>query len=391
MPSFLLAAICVFAAYAQSINPSATTTAAISPPTKGYCYYPNHNSTAAYDDRPCDPYAETSMCCPNGWTCMSNKLCVVTDDSIAKASVGSIERGTCTDPSWNDTICGNFCLNQNGNNTDGALRACGNNRFVCAVDEEDSTGNCEKNLKVFTLPTGTAVTIIGLATGTTSTSIVPVSSLVSGSAFASSASSSFASSPSAAPAGGSNKSHKTRDIAIGATIGSVSLIVFLLLIICLIHKKRKKSRTSLNSNLSHEHERLHQSASAADVYPSNTNPASSSTTEPVRESTVPTPIPVAVEEKVPEPKHHILYNDNEDEIANGIGNPTTALTAPQTGPARNASALDVTDRELAGIKGRAFIEEEPLTSSERPDAVDISTFDGSRSSLLHPGKATPSS
>jgi hypothetical protein len=76
-----------------------------------FCYYPGENAQAP-DHRPCDQYAQTSLCCPIGWTCFSNKICVVTDASAINNTepVGRTIRGTCTDPTWNETVCGDFCL-----------------------------------------------------------------------------------------------------------------------------------------------------------------------------------------------------------------------------------------------------------------------------------------
>ena len=100
----------LFTSFTMAQSP--TTSSPLTAPTSGYCYYPGANPSSAQNDRPCDPDAETSMCCPTGWTCMSNKICQVTDGSLAQAAVGSIRRATCTDPRWNQDICGDFCLSE---------------------------------------------------------------------------------------------------------------------------------------------------------------------------------------------------------------------------------------------------------------------------------------
>ena len=76
-----------------------------------WCYYPG-GEDRALQQIPCDPYAYTTLCCPLGWTCFSNNLCVVTDETAVGSAypVGTALRGTCTNPSWNDTACGGFCL-----------------------------------------------------------------------------------------------------------------------------------------------------------------------------------------------------------------------------------------------------------------------------------------
>jgi hypothetical protein len=74
------------------------------------CYFPSGNVAASYF--PCDPNAYIVQCCPTGWTCYSNGLCKITDPATANqtASVGTIIRGTCTDPRWVNSICGEYCL-----------------------------------------------------------------------------------------------------------------------------------------------------------------------------------------------------------------------------------------------------------------------------------------
>src|SRR5580700_6443290 len=76
------------------------------------CYYPG--GTWAKGHSPCDKYAFTTLCCPTGWTCFSNNLCIVTDPGIISSSLplGTAIRGTCTNPLWNNTVCGDFCLSK---------------------------------------------------------------------------------------------------------------------------------------------------------------------------------------------------------------------------------------------------------------------------------------
>jgi hypothetical protein len=76
------------------------------------CYYPG--GTWAKDQFPCDKYAYTTLCCPTGWTCFSNNLCIVTDPSIISSNLplGTAIRSTCTNPLWNNTVCGDFCLSK---------------------------------------------------------------------------------------------------------------------------------------------------------------------------------------------------------------------------------------------------------------------------------------
>src|SRR5579871_4613105 len=74
------------------------------------CYFPSGDRALGYF--PCDANAYIVQCCPSGWTCYSNSLCVITDPSTVNttAPIGTSIRGTCTDPKWVNPICGEYCL-----------------------------------------------------------------------------------------------------------------------------------------------------------------------------------------------------------------------------------------------------------------------------------------
>ena|ERR1700719_271374 len=78
-----------------------------------FCYYPDGTS-AGRGHFPCNQSAFTTFCCLQGWTCFSNDLCIATDPSVISSAVpiGTSYRGTCTNPDWNDSACGNFCLSK---------------------------------------------------------------------------------------------------------------------------------------------------------------------------------------------------------------------------------------------------------------------------------------
>ena len=77
---------------------------------QGQCYYPGGD--LASNHRPCNVHFVTSLCCPQGWTCFDNGLCAVTDtnDLAGVSAVGFASRGACTNPLWDQTACGDFCL-----------------------------------------------------------------------------------------------------------------------------------------------------------------------------------------------------------------------------------------------------------------------------------------
>lgn len=81
----------------------------------GECYFPGVPPAYAAGYLPCDKYAVTSVCCMAGWTCFDNKLCIATDPGIVNGSddgveLGTVMRGTCTNPEWDGEACGDFCL-----------------------------------------------------------------------------------------------------------------------------------------------------------------------------------------------------------------------------------------------------------------------------------------
>jgi hypothetical protein len=157
----------------------------IIPFSKMSCYYPGE--MWAPDFYPCDPNADISLCCPLGWTCMSDGRCLVTYPETADTTypIGTSYRGTCTSSRWDRSKCGNFCLGGSlprswiplpcfqpctnrvadnpVNDNSGRLVACGNNKFCCAPDVNRGTCNCTTDSGTFSLSGGAAQTVIGVA------------------------------------------------------------------------------------------------------------------------------------------------------------------------------------------------------------------------------------
>lgn len=76
------------------------------------CYYPD--GTTAYDELPCHPSAEVSVCCARGWTCLSNSVCILLQDSqlleeFSYSWIGATIQSTCTDKSWVSSECSQYC------------------------------------------------------------------------------------------------------------------------------------------------------------------------------------------------------------------------------------------------------------------------------------------
>ncbi|KAJ4421347.1 hypothetical protein N0V85_000219 [Neurospora sp. IMI 360204] len=141
------------------------------------CYFPGGEFAPGYFA--CQAFnAPVSSCCPAGWTCFSNALCIATTESnsFPNLTLGAVQRGACTNPQWNNNICGSACLDNE--NRKGELAACGNDRFCCAGDFNEGKCDCSSNNKdsgAFTISAGLAQTIIQVSdttfTGSPSLSI----------------------------------------------------------------------------------------------------------------------------------------------------------------------------------------------------------------------------
>ncbi|KAK4190971.1 hypothetical protein QBC35DRAFT_45238 [Podospora australis] len=111
------------------------------------CYWPSTEPDGefALGYFPCHAFGkEVSSCCAPGWTCFSNSLCMATTPSRSwpNITIGAVQRGACTAPKWDNNACGSICLT--GDNYDGKLAYCGNNRYCCMGDFETGKCTCEE-------------------------------------------------------------------------------------------------------------------------------------------------------------------------------------------------------------------------------------------------------
>lgn len=72
-------------------------------PVTTRCYYPNGNVS---DGLACDPHAAVSVCCQREWSCLSNGVCRLLNNT---EHFYAFERGSCTDSSWSSPKCPRFC------------------------------------------------------------------------------------------------------------------------------------------------------------------------------------------------------------------------------------------------------------------------------------------
>lgn len=145
--------------------------------TDAPCYDPSGTIAPGY--YPCDSTAFITNCCASGWTCFSNSLCVVTTESNAfpNLTARAVARAMCTNPKWNNDICGDFCVTGAGN-ADGDMVACGDNHFCCLGDYNAGRCNCSLSTSgssnsaagdSFVVNNGKAQTIIGESASFTGT------------------------------------------------------------------------------------------------------------------------------------------------------------------------------------------------------------------------------
>ncbi|KAK4666135.1 hypothetical protein QC763_406590 [Podospora pseudopauciseta] len=147
------------------------------------CYFPGEVHALGY--YPCQPFgAEISLCCPQGWTCFSNALCIATTEtkSFPNITLGEVQRGACTSPGWNNALCGGVCLT--GDNIYGKLAACTQETFCCEDDYKKGKCTCEEGGGSFEIKRGMGSKIIEVDSETffgTATVIIaePVTSFVS--------------------------------------------------------------------------------------------------------------------------------------------------------------------------------------------------------------------
>ncbi|CAK7209929.1 hypothetical protein SCUCBS95973_000612 [Sporothrix curviconia] len=200
------------------------------------CYDPSGAVAPGY--YPCDSTAYITNCCADGWTCFSNSLCVVTQESASfpNLTTGAIERAMCTNPEWNNQICGDFCVTGDGN-ADGAMVACGDDRFCCLGDYNAGLCNCSLSSTnsggSFVVNDGKAQTIVGETASFTGTvsyltsqptpspspSPTTSSAASSGSASATPASSSSGTAASASGGPSTDRKKKPNTLALGLGVG----------------------------------------------------------------------------------------------------------------------------------------------------------------------------
>ena len=234
------------------------------------CYFPSGSRAVGY--YPCDATAYVTACCPPGWTCYSNSLCVVTTHSTSypNLTLGAAKRGACTNPLWNNAFCGNICLGKfhvdkgelvnpiprlglltgctttGGDEPSGDLAACGEDRFCCAEDYASGYCDCSPSGGAFTVSSGVYQSIVGLSStkvaGTPSYSLA-TSLATSSTTLNATVSSSITATPPPTEASSDSSHARTLGLGIGLGLGLPLCLAIAGLIICFkVVRPRQRDR-----------------------------------------------------------------------------------------------------------------------------------------------------
>ena len=114
----------------------------------GLCYFPD-GETIADHDTPCNSDIH-SFCCGQGFACLSNGLCKLTDNVVdAGPGQSTFVRGSCSDKAWGSS-CPAFCVNtRNGDTLSGAMGLA-----QCDGNENDQYYCLDRAVEALTLGLG---------------------------------------------------------------------------------------------------------------------------------------------------------------------------------------------------------------------------------------------
>lgn len=117
------------------------------------CWFPD-GVTQAVGDEPCHS-SGNSTCCGQGFACLSNRLCMLTSyDTEAGSGQSTYVRGSCTDHTWTDPNCPQFCVspshNDNSQGAEGVAKcpSVGNQDMYYCLDNITADVNCASTSNV---------------------------------------------------------------------------------------------------------------------------------------------------------------------------------------------------------------------------------------------------
>ncbi|KAI0482084.1 hypothetical protein GGR56DRAFT_684566 [Xylariaceae sp. FL0804] len=211
------------------------------------CYFKNGIATGVeapgMDFLPCDPTNTQTHCCQSGsGTCLTNGLCFISNDS-------SLNAGACTDPTWSDASCFQFC----GGDLTSTLYRCGTDDWCCANGVNGTSCCNDSDVNLFKISDEALIkNSTALAPGYYLASSVPASSSssFSTSSAASSTTASTSSVCSFAPSPSSSSSPSSSGalwVGLGAGLGiGVPLAVAVATLYYLLARERRLARQLLD-------------------------------------------------------------------------------------------------------------------------------------------------
>ncbi|KAH9208240.1 hypothetical protein DL95DRAFT_480684 [Leptodontidium sp. 2 PMI_412] len=193
------------------------------------CYYPD--GTFVSFDSPCFPDQETSFCCGQGHTCMSNNLCRWPDSQMPYPL--AYIRGSCTDSSWNSPECGDVCKAVLPSQYD-PIVACPGSEFCCDSGSSNVSSCCSLTNTtahpIYRLEAASTVTVIGVSPTPSVTVSVSIATITT-------TSMSTPSNSSDGNGGGSIGTGAKIGIGVGVGVGVVLILASIGLLFCVRRKR----------------------------------------------------------------------------------------------------------------------------------------------------------
>ncbi|KAK2011027.1 hypothetical protein LZ32DRAFT_659970 [Colletotrichum eremochloae] len=218
----------------------------------------------AYGDRTAE-----SVCCGQGYACLSNGMCQATGKELQKGGATELVRGACTDRSWRSSSCPLFCINPETDNVAGGIgvakfQGTVEELYYCINTVQDRVNCTAKQNVLFFQESPTAITTIGVAATTVPASSSTTSESATASLAITSQTSSIQSSapntntvplssatncPESSSASGSTNQNVTIGAAVGASVGGLSLgILGTYLFVCLRRRRRRARAESITTH-----------------------------------------------------------------------------------------------------------------------------------------------
>ncbi|KAL2267154.1 hypothetical protein VTJ83DRAFT_4431 [Remersonia thermophila] len=134
------------------------------------CYYAS--GRLAPNDVPCRDDTQHSVCCGQGYACLSNGICMATGAELQKPGASRYVRGACTDPTWRSSHCPLFCIEEGVDFLDGGngIQKCegrSDDTYYCVNKNSATEASCAEGRKLLFFPGAPAVlTTIGVPQNT---------------------------------------------------------------------------------------------------------------------------------------------------------------------------------------------------------------------------------